>query len=339
MLELLRLVLGVVPAAFCCRRDLLLENLLLRQQLAVALRPKRRLRLQPRDKLFWMLARRFATEWRRHLVLVRPDTVVRWHRQGWRLFWRWTSRTRLGRPHLSKEVRDLIATMSRENVLWGAERIRGELLKLGLAVSNRSIRRYRWRGPGRSPSQTWRTFLRNHAHGIWAADLFTVQTLTYRTLYVLFFIGHGRRELLHFRVIAHPTAAWVWQQLLNATPWGRAPRHLLRDRDRVYGGDFGAKLKRLGIEQLLTPVRAPRANAVAERMVGSLRRECLDHMLIVNERHLHALLADFTAYYNLQRPHRTLRMESPVPTARAPTGLIRSRPVLGGLHHCYDRVA
>ncbi|MDQ3699550.1 MAG: integrase, partial [Chloroflexota bacterium] len=219
MLELLGLVLGTVRVACCGRRALILENLVLRQQLAVALRPKRRPRLTRRDKLFWLLLCRFTTAWRRHLVLVSPETVVRWHRQGWRLFWRWRSRTRLGRPHLPAEVRELIATMSRENVLWGAERIRGELLKLSVVVSNRSIRRYRWRGPRRPPSQTWRTFLENHARVIWAADLFVVQTLTFRTLYVLFFIAHGRRELLHFRVTAHPTAAWVWQQLLDATPW------------------------------------------------------------------------------------------------------------------------
>jgi transposase InsO family protein len=338
MVELLRLVLGTVRAAFRGRHALLLENLVLRQQLAV-LRRTRRPRLRRRDKLFWVLVRWLTAEWRRHLVLVSPDTVVRWHRHGWRLFWRWKSRTRLGRPHLPIEVREVIATMSRENVLWGTERIRGELLKLGIAVSNRSIRRYRWRGPVRPPSQTWRTFLRNHAAQIWAADLFTVPTLTFRTLYVLFFIGHGRRELLHFRVTAHPTAAWVWQQLLEATPWGRAPRYLLRDRDGVYGSDFGARLKGLGIEQLLTPVRAPKANAVAERMVGTFRRECLDHVVIVNEVHLRALLEEFTAYYNQQRPHRTLRLEPPLPTVRTATGTIRSRPVLGGLHHCYDRAA
>ena len=166
-----------------------------------------------------------------------------------------------------------------------------------------------------------------------------LHTLTFRSLDVLFFIGHGRREVLHFRVTAHPTAAWVWQHLRTATPWGRSPPYLLRARDRVYGGDFGATLKRLGIERVLTPVRASRANAVAERLVGTLRRECLDHVLIVNERHLHALLVEFTTYYNQQRPHRTVRMESPVPTARAPTGPIRSRPALGGLHHRYDRVA
>jgi transposase InsO family protein len=338
LVELLRLVLGTVRVAIRGRHALLLEHLVLRQQLAV-LRRTRRPRLRRRDKRFWVLVRWLTAEWRRQLVLVSPDTVVRWHRHGWRLFWRWQSRTRLGRPHLSIEVRELIATMSRENVLWGTERIRGELRKLGIAVSNRSIRRYRWRGRVRPPSQTWRTFLRNHAAQIWAADLFTVPTLTFRTLYVLFFIGHGRRESLHFRVTAHPTAAWVWQQSLEATPWGRAPRYLLRDRDRVYGKGFGAKLKRLGIEQVLTPVRAPTANAVAERMGGTFRRECLDHALVVNERHLHALLAEFTDYYNRPRPHRTLHLEPPVPTARTPTGTIRAWPVLGGLHHRYDRVA
>ncbi|MGH2350444.1 MAG: integrase core domain-containing protein [Chloroflexota bacterium] len=333
-------MLAALRSALGSRRDLALENLLLRQQLAVALRPTRqRPRLERRDRLFWLLARRICPDWRRHLVLVTPDTVVRWHRRGWRWFWWWRSGRPSGRPRLSAQIRGLIATMSRENVLWGTERIRGELLKLGITVSNGSIRRYRWRPAPRPPSQAWRTFLANHAHAIWAADLFTVPTLTFRSLYVLFFIGHGRREVLQFQVTAHPTAAWVWQQLLNATPWGRSPQYLLRDRDRVYGGDFGAKLKRLGIEQLLTPVRAPRANAVAERMVGTFRRECLDHVVIMNERHLHALLEEFTAYYNQQRPHRTLRLAPPLPTARAPTGTIRSRPVLGGLHHSYERAA
>jgi transposase InsO family protein len=164
-------------------------------------------------------------------------------------------------------------------------------------------------------------------------------TLTFRTLYVLFFIGHGRRDLLHVRVTAHPTAAWIWQQMVNATPWGRTPEYVLRDRDRVSGRDFGAQLEGLGIEHVLTPVRAPGANAVAERMVGTFRRECLDHMIVVNGPHLYAVLAAFVAYYNRQRPHRTLVLEPPLPLARAPTGRIRSRPVLGGLHHVYERAA
>jgi hypothetical protein len=177
MLELLMLLLGVLPAALRSHRELVLENLLLRHQLAVAVRPRRRPRLRTRDKLLWLVGRRLCTDWRRHLVLVTPETVVRWHRQGWRLFWRWRSRSAGGRPRLSAETRDLIRSMSRDNRLWGTERIRGELLELGIAVSSRSIRRYR-RRPNRPPGQAWRTFLRNHRPSVWAADLFTVQTLT-----------------------------------------------------------------------------------------------------------------------------------------------------------------
>jgi transposase InsO family protein len=229
--------------------------------------------------------------------------------------------------------------MSRENRLWGTERIRGELLKLGIVVSNRSIRRYRWRGPVRSPSQTWRTFLANHAHHIWAADLFTVPTLTFKTLYVLVFIAHGRRELVHVSSTASPTAAWVWQQLIEATPWGHKPRHLLRDRDAVYGRDFRQQARRIGIDAIATPVRSPRANAVAERVIGTLRRECLDHLIILDEHHLLSVLRDFVTYYNQDRPHRTLGVQTPEPRTPAATGPIRSRPVLHGLHHVYERAA
>src|SRR5262245_19810453 len=204
MMRLLAISFCALRASVSSRADLVLENLLLRQQLAVALRSPRRPRLRKRDKLFWVLVRRLRVDWRRHLLLVRPETVVRWHRQGWKLFWCWKSRTRLGRPRLGSEVRGLIAEMSRENPLWGCERIRGELLKLGLSISNRSIRRYRWRGRPRSPSQSWRAFLVNHRPRLWAADFFTAQTLTFRTLYVLFFIAHRRRELAHFAVTTHP---------------------------------------------------------------------------------------------------------------------------------------
>jgi transposase InsO family protein len=339
MLELLTLLLGVLSAALRSRRDLVLENLLLRHQLAVAARPRRRSRLRPWDKLLWLLGRRFCADWRRHLVLVTPETVIRWHREGWHLFWRWRSRSFGGRPRLGGETRELIRLMSRDNRLWGTERIRGELLKLGIVVSNRSVRRYRWRGPDRPPSQSWRTFLANHRPRIWAADLLTVQTLTFRTLYVLVFVAHGRRELVHLAVTANPTAAWVWRQVINATPWGRTPAYLVRDRDAVYGADFARKAAGLGIRTLLTPVRAPRANAIAERLVGTLRRECLDHVIVVNERHLRAILSDFTRYYNADRPHQALGLDTPRSLDRPPVGSIRSRPVLGGLHHVYERAA
>jgi transposase len=223
MLDLFGLVLGMLWVACRGRHALVVENLLLRQQLALALRSRRRPRLTRRDRLSWVLARGLTGEWRRHLVLVSPDTVVRWHRRGWRPFWRWRSRTRLGRPHLPAEVRELIATMSRQNDLWGTERLRGELRKLGIEVSTRSIRCYRSPGSPRPPSQTWRTFITNHAHAIRAADLFVVQTLTFRTLYVLLFITHRRRELVHLGVTAHPTAAWVWRRLAEATPWAGDP--------------------------------------------------------------------------------------------------------------------
>jgi len=338
--EFLILLLAMLRAVLRERSELLTENLLLRHQLAVLTRPtRRRPRLRTGDTLLWVVARHLRRDWRRHLVVVRPETVVRWHRRAWRLFWRWRSRTRLGRPRLSPEVRELIAAISRDTPLWGTERIRGELLKLGLTVSNRSIRRYRGRGPARPSSQTWRTFLRNHAARIWAADLFTLQTMTFRTLYVLFFITHGQRELLQVIVTAHPTAAWVWRQLVEATAWGRRPRHLVRDRDAVSGGDFAARAEALGIETVLTPVRAPRANAIAERVVRTLRNECLDHVLVLNEAHLGAVLREYVTYYNTARPHRSLGLTPPQPGERRHTGPIRSRPILGGLHHVYERAA
>jgi len=342
VLELLWRLVTTVLAWLRPRQDLVLENLRLRHQLAVLTRPTRtrpRARLRLWDKLLWVLARRWCAGWREHLAFLAPDTVVRWHRQGWRLFWRWTSRSRGGRPQLSPEIQELIATMSRENRLWGTERISGELLKLGIVVSNRSIRRSRWRGPARSPSQTWRTFLRNHAHHLWAADLFTVPTLTFKTLYVLVFIAHGRRELVHITVTANPTAAWVWRQLIEATPWGSKPRHLLRDRDAIYGRDFRRRAQRIGIDSIVAPMRAPKANAIVERVIGTLRRECLDHLLVSDEQHLRSVLAEYVAFYNRDRPHRTLGLQTPEPRSRPTTGLIRSRPVLNGLHHVYERAA
>jgi putative transposase len=340
MTELLILLLGALRATLRSRADLVAENLLLRHQLAVLARPgRKRPPLRSRDKVVWILARRLCRDWRRHLVLVRPATVVRWHRRGWRLFWRWKSRRPLGRPRLSAEVRELIATMARENPRWSSERIRGELRKLGIAVSKRSIRRYRRRGPARPPSQPWRAFLANHRPQIWAADLFTVQTLRFRTLYVLLFVAHGRRELVHWNVITSPTAAWVWRQLIEATPWGLRPRYLVRDRDASYGGEFGRRAKRLGVDTVLTPIRAPRANAIAERVVGTLRRECLDHLIVLNEQHLRAVLGEFVGYYNADRPHRSLGLETPEPATRPEAGPVRSRPILGGLQHVDERAA
>ena len=293
MLERLRILLPTLTALLHERHDLVVENLLLRHQLQVALRSRPRPHFKTRDRFFWLVVRWLFPAWRRHLVLVRPETVLRWHRRGWRLYWRWRSGRHLGRPRLSPEIRELIATMASHNPLWGTERIRGELLKLGIVVSSRSIRRYRRRRHSRPPSQSWRTFLANHAHSIWAADLFVVQTLTFQTLFVLFFISHGRRQLVHFEVTGHPTAAWVWRQLIEATPWNSKPDYLIHDRDQVWGADFGGRTLGLGIKSLRTPIRAPRANAIAERWVRTVRRECLDQLIPLNERHLRATVTEF----------------------------------------------
>ena len=340
MLDYLLLLFSLIRATVRDREALVAENLLLRHQLGVLTRPtRRRPRLRARDKLFWVVARALRRDWRRHLVVVRPESVIRWHRQGWRLLWRWRSRGRVGRPRLSAEIRELIATMAHDNPRWGSERIRGELLKLGVVVSKRSIQRYRRRGPASPSSQTWRTFLTNHAHHLWAADLLTVRTLTFKTLYVLVLIAHGRRELVHADVTANPTAAWAWRQVIEATPWGSRPRHLLHDHDAVYGRDFRRRARRLGIEAIVTPIASPRANAVIERFIGALRRECLDHLIILDEQHLRSVLTEFVGYYNLERPHRELRLQTPVPALRSVERAVRSRPVLGGLHHVYERAA
>ena len=339
MLEMLQTLLPTLARFFRTRRDLVVENLLLRHQLQVALRSRPRPHLKARDRFVWLAIRRLHPGWRQYLILVRPETVVRWHRRGWRLYWRWRSGFHLGRPRLSLEVRDLIATMASENPLWGSERIRGELLKLGIVVSSRSIRRYRRPRSSRPPSQSWRAFLANHAQAIWAADLLVVQTLTFQTLYVLFFIGHGRRQLVHFEVTAHPTAAWVWRQLIEATPGDRKPRCLIHDRDRVWGATFGQRALAIDIKSLRTPLRAPRANSIAERWVRTIRQECLDHMIPVSEAHLRKILAEFVDYYNRDRPHRSLGLQAPLPKPQPGHGLIAVRPVLGGLHHVYERAA
>jgi len=338
MLEL-SLLVSTLARLFCRRHDLVVENLLLRHQLQVALRSHPRPDLETRDRFFWLLVRRLVPDWKQYLILVQPETVVRWHRQGWRLYWRWRSCHQLGRPRLSPEVRELIATMASENPLWGTERIRGELLKLGILVSSRSIRRYRRRRQSRPPSQSWRTFLANHAQAIWAADLFVVQTLTFQTLYVIFFISHSSRQLVHFEVTAHPSAAWVWRQLIEATPWDRKPRYLIHDRDRVWGANFGQRASALAIKSLRTPIQAPRANSIAERWVRTARRECLDHLIPINECHLRRVLAEFVDYYNHCRPHRSLGLQAPFPKPSATHGQIVVRPVLGGLHHVYERAA
>lgn len=334
----LELLTAAIRALFAARLDLVIENPALRHQLAMC---DRRPRVQGSDRLLWgMFFRRWAG-WRSTLVVLHPDTVMRWHREGWRSYWRWKSRSeRGGRPPIDAEVRDLIIRIARENPRWGAVRVRGELIALGHDVSAATVRRYRQYALRRPPSQRWRTFLENHRRELWAADFFTVPTLFFQTLYVFVVVSHDRRRIEHINVTSHPTAAWVWQQVIEATPWGRKPRFLIRDRDRSYGGDFIARTLRIGIETVLTPIHTPQANGVVERLIGTLRRECTDHIIPVNERHLRLVLREYLDYYNTTRPHRTLELEPPDgPRITQPIGAVIARPILGGLHHRYDRKA
>lgn len=345
MATYLLLLCSLLRNALRSRHDLLLENLALRHQLSVLSRRKQRPRLSPADRLFWSDLSRIWSDWRSALVLVRPETVIRWQHNAWRQYWTWRSRHRQpsGRPRVPLEVRQLVRRLAAENPRWGSMRIVGELRKLGYHVSARTVRRYRREAGRRPPSQSWCTFLRNHAPHIWAADFFTVQTVTFKTLFVFFFVSHYRRKLVHLNVTVHPTAEWVWRQLIEATPWGNQPHYLLRDRDRSYGAAFIPRAARVGIQTILTPVQAPKANAIAERLVGTLRRECLDHLIIIDERHLRLILMEYAAHYNAARPHRALDLQPPngalVRAAPPNAGRLRARPVLGGLHHEYEWMA
>jgi transposase InsO family protein len=271
------------------------------------------------------------------LAIVKPDTIVRWHRAGFRLYWRLKSWRRGGRPRVSAAIRQLIREMSIANPLWGAPRIHGELLKLGIDIGQTSVAKYMVRRRG-SPSQGWKTFLRNHADGIAAMDLFVVPTVSFRLLYGLLIMAHGRRQILWFGVTAHPTAEWIANQVTEAFGWEQAPCYLIRDRDRAYGATFVRRLRSMSIRDRPTSPRSPWQNGYAERLIGSIRRECVDHIVILSERHLRHVLLSYMNYYNEMRTHLSLSKDAPVPRAIGTVGHILCRPVLGGLHHQYVRI-
>ena len=281
--------------------------------------------------------------WAAALVIVRPETVLRWHRQGYRLFWRRKSRAGTRAPRISRETIALIRQMARENRLWGADRIRGELLKLGIRVSKRTIQRYLAQArPPRPAGQSWATFVHNHAPSIWACDFLQVTDLLFRPLFAFFVIALDSRRVVHVGVTRQPTDGWVAQQLREATPYEERPRFLIRDNDGKYGPQFDRLATASGITVLRTPVRAPQANATCERFLGSVWRECLDHLLVLGERHLRKVLTEYARYFNRARPHQGLGQRCPHPPS-APAAGQRSRvvaiPVLGGLHHDLQRVA
>jgi putative transposase len=343
MFSLLLLWNGALIRLFRRRGTLVLENLVLRQQLAVLKRRHPRPSLGLFDKLFWVITRRVWSAWKQSLIIVTSETVVRWHRTGFRMYWRLISRVRreVGRRRTPKEVRELVFRMVADNPNWGAPRIHGELLMLGFDLSERTISRWMKRAPrDPEPAKRWLAFLRNHREAIAAMDFFTVPTITFGALYCFFVVSHGRRRILHFNVTQHPTSLWVVQQVREAFPFELAPRFLIFDRDAKYGLEVPVALRSLKMRPVRTSFESPWQNGVAERWVESCRRDLLDHVIALNERHLKRLLTEYVRYYHEDRTHLGLRKGTPGYRIRSTaSGRVLSQDRLGGLHHRYDRAA
>jgi putative transposase len=314
----------------------------LRQQLAVLKRARRRPPLGPIDRAFWVIVSRLWSRWADALAIVKPATVIGWHRRGFARFWAWKSK-RVGRPPVSPEVVALIVRMARENPLWSRRRTANELAKLGLDVGKDAVARTMPRPAGRAPrppSPTWGTFLRTHAVGTIAVDFFTVPTVTFGVLYVFFVLSLERRRVLHVNVTAHPTAEWAAHQIVEAVgPDSRLVR-LIRDRDKIFGAAFDRRVGSLGLTQLRIAPRSPWQNGFAERWVGTARREIVDHVIVLGEHHLRRILRQYVAYYNADRPHMSLGGDAPMRRGHEPPsmGRVVALPRVGGLHHRYARI-
>jgi putative transposase len=334
-------LLAFMAALFQSHASLCLEHLALRHQLAVYQQTVHRPRLRPSDRLFWAWLSRFWTGWQAALTFVQPRTIIAWQHQRFRDHWRGLSqRGQPGRPAIAKEVRQLIRDMWQAKLTWGSPRIVGELRKVGIEVTKSTVEKYRMR-PRKPPSLTWKTFLTNHVQDLVALDFFVVPTVTSKVLFVLLILAHHRRRVVHFHITEHPTAAWTAQQVVDAFPWDEAPRFLLRDRDRIYSASFRQRLRHMGIEDVVIAPRSPWQNPYVERMIGTIRRECLDHVIVLHEQHLRRLLTGYLQYYQYWRTHRALDMDCPVPrpVQRPEVGSIREVPEVGGLHHHYERRA
>src|SRR5215469_2721407 len=310
MVGIVELLLGWLGSLLKSRQRLQSENLILRHQLNILRRRIRgSVRLSNSDRLVLVWLYRLCPSVVNAVAIIRPETLVRWHRCGFKAFWRWKSPSRAGRPTIPREIRELIREMSRDNFLWGAPRIHGELLKLGIEVAQSTVAKYMVKRP-RRPGQSWATFLHNHTNGIAAADLFVVPTIGFKLLYGLVILGHGRRRLIHYAVTAHPTAAWIAQQIVEAFPWDEAPDYLVRDRDAAYGEVVKRRLRGLGIRDRPIAPRSPWQNAHVERIIGSVRCVCIDHVIVLVETHLRRIMSLFASYYNQARSHLALEKDA-----------------------------
>jgi putative transposase len=340
MLRWLTFVLRLAAVLLKSRRNLLLENLALRHQLLVLTRNSTRLRWTRLDRALWAWLSQSWSRWRTALRLVQPDTVIHWHRQGFRLFWKWKSRPRkAGRKSVAPDTITLIRNISQANPLWGAPRIHGELLKLGIAVAQRTVSKYMVQRPQGPPSQNWKSFLNNHLGQMVSVDFFTVPTLRFHVLYVLLVLSHARRQVLHFNVTAAPSALCTAQQLREAFPFTSPPKYLLRDRDSIYGLAFEHGAEVLGLEQVRIAPRSPWQSPYVERLIGSVRRECLDHVIVLNRAQLYRVLESYLAYYHGWRTHLGLEKDTPeIRRVQPPEeGNIVAFPEVDALQHRCER--
>lgn len=338
MIEFTGLLFLTFVALFKSQQRLAAENIVLGHQVSV-LRRKHpgRVRVSRLDRIFLSWLSRLYPSVIDAIVIVKPDTVLRWHRYGFRALWRWKSPNLGGRLAIDKELRHLIKALARENPLWGAPRIHGELLKLGFDVSQSTISKYLSR-VYRPSGQSWKTFMRSHKDAIAAVDLFVVPTVGFKLLYGIAILHLNRRELVWTNATYHPTAEWIANQVSQAFPWETAPQYLVRDRDASYGKVFKRRLSVMGIRDRPTAYRSPWQNGYVERVIGSIRRECLDHKIIFGEAHLRRTLKNYVQYYNRTRTHLSLEKDSPSSRPIERQGAIVKSPHLGGLHHEYRRM-
>jgi putative transposase len=336
MLKAIFKTLRFIILILACHKQIALENAALRQQLTILKRTQPRPKLRHHDRLFWIVLMKIWKQWRTALVIVQPTTVVSWQRRRFNQYWSWLSQKKEpGRPQVSTELRKLVRTMAAANVTWGAPRIHGELLKLGFEISERTVSRLMPK-QRKDPSQTWKTFLTNHVGQLVSIDFFAVPTLQLRVLFVFFVLAHERRRVLHFNVTQHPTAEWTAQQIIESFPEEAVPRYLIRDRDGVYGSHFRNRVQGMGIQEVLTAAQSPWQNPFAERLIGGIRRECLNHVIVLGERHLRWTLKRYIRYYHDSRTHLSLEKDSPDSRSVQSVGEI-AIPHVGGLHHRYER--
>jgi len=341
MFPVIAALLAFLGALFRSRQSLHLQVLALQHQVAVYQQTIHRPRLHPTDRLFWAGLARLWADWQEALAFVQPRTVIAWQRKRFRDHWRQLSQGGTpGRPTVAKEVEHLIRRMSQANPTWGSPRIVGELQKLGIDVAQSTVETYRVR-PRKPSSPTWKTFLKNHVQDLVSLNFFTVATVTHKALFVLLILTHNRRQVVHFHVTEHPTAQWTAQQMVAAFPWDEAPRYLLRDRDTIYGAHFRQRVRNMGIEEVVIAPNSPWQNPYVERLIGSIRRECLDHVIVLHEQHLRRILTGYFQYYHRFRTHLSLAMDCPLPrpVQQPEVGLIREVPEVGGIHHHYERRA